>query len=241
MLGLVGGGAERGGKVSVILVCFLGGSTPTGFNAALEVTSAKVCPNPLPLAFPPLAYSWPVLTGALSASPPLRGGGILGWLWSEGLVPAPRGWLSRLTQVAVTAGESTLVTGCRGAGREKGVTGGWHAISRVLPGFHLPFSKGHGIRVGSRDFSSEESRLPIGVSSLWGREEGVRVAGCGRDIDGKSNGGDCIGSEEIKSGGNSPVKGVLDNEVMGEGTISMVCIPEGHRGPKERLESGGEG
>ena len=38
MLGLVGGGVDQGGKVSVILVCFLGGSTLEGFNAALEAT-----------------------------------------------------------------------------------------------------------------------------------------------------------------------------------------------------------
>ena len=80
MLGLVGGGDDRGGKMSMILVCFLGGSTPEGFNAALEATLAKVFPKPLPLAFPPLAQSQPVSTGALSTSPPLRGGGIPGWL-----------------------------------------------------------------------------------------------------------------------------------------------------------------
>ena len=55
MLGLMGGGTDQGGKVSVILVCFLGGSTPVGFNTALEAALAKVCPEPLPLVFPPLA------------------------------------------------------------------------------------------------------------------------------------------------------------------------------------------
>ena len=75
MLGLVRGGVDQGGKVSVILVCFLGGSTPMGFNMALEAACAKVCPGPLPLAFPPLAQSQPVSTRALSAGPPLQGGG----------------------------------------------------------------------------------------------------------------------------------------------------------------------
>ena len=61
-LGQTGGGGGLAGlplvwaglKVSVILVCLYGGSTPTGFDAALLATSAKDSPLPLPLAFPPL-------------------------------------------------------------------------------------------------------------------------------------------------------------------------------------------
>ena len=124
MLGLVGGGVDRGEKELVILVCFLGGSTPTGFNTALEVACAKVCPELLPLVFPPLAHSLPVSTGALTIGPLLRGGGILGRPKLEGLAPSPKGWLSHLMQVAATAGESTSVTGCRGAGSGEGLTGG---------------------------------------------------------------------------------------------------------------------
>ena len=77
-------------------------------------------------------------------------------------------------QVAVTVGKSTLVTGLRGAGCGEGVTGGRRAISGVCLGFHLPFSKGRGVGVGSCDFSSEEPRPPIGASSSPGRGEGSR-------------------------------------------------------------------
>jgi len=84
--GAIGGQAGlalvwAGLKVSVILVCLYGGSTPMGFDAALLVTSAKDSPLPLPLAFPPLVQlvAMPVSPKALSAGPPLQGRGILGW------------------------------------------------------------------------------------------------------------------------------------------------------------------
>ena len=64
--------------------------------------------------------------------------------------------------------------------------------------------------------------------------------GCGRDINWKSDGGDCVRHEEFESRGYSLVESVLSNEVVDEGASSMVCMPEGHRGPKEHLESSGE-
>jgi len=149
-----------------------------GFDAALLVTSAKDSPLPLPLAFPPLVQlaAMPVSPQALSTSPPLQGGGILGQPEMEGLAPSPKGWLLHLIQVAVTAGEITLVTGMR-EGVEEGGTGALCTTSGVDPAFYLPFSKGHGVGIEMQESSEEKlvstaSTISVLNSVGQGVEEG---------------------------------------------------------------------
>ena len=58
--------------------------------------------------------------------------------------------------------------------------GAWRTISGVDPGFHLPFSKGHGVSMGRQESSKEElvsAASTISVSNSVGR--GVREGGSG--------------------------------------------------------------
>jgi len=74
------------------------------------------------------------------------------------------------------------VTGWR-EGVKEGGTGAWRTISRVDLGFHLPFSKGHGIGVGRQESSKEEPVLAastISESKSVGR--GVEEGGSGDTV-----------------------------------------------------------